>query len=422
MTYDRRSFSRLTGYAGLVGCLLVGTSTLVHAQNYPPYYSQAERVHIAATYARQQSIASGTAVVPVDARARWTSPDGSMTRYRTSTINVPKSTLRIGALSALGRGVMHPGLHIAIVAAGFIYSQSDGITKLEPSSSELHYDSNQINLDSWHASNTGYGYSINGQNYNLPILNDNSHLHSYCERSDFYCYITDVSAGSNNRTLVRFEVRRTSNNSSVSGHSHIYNNVVSSNYIDGYIPGENQVPITEDDYLLIDPHIPPSLYDELWNGAPIPEWQDAITVLASPASDVSADGALAPEVASAMGRWGQNMDAQYNGNPAPNPDHPTTGNTAQDQVAEEFLDGNIPSFPDIDVQWQTEVLDLPSFSSGIGGGSCPGPASIPLPGGTGSVDISYQPACDLATMVRPALIGISGLIACMIVLRARGGS
>src|SRR5690554_3896336 len=136
MLHVNRTLPSCIGYACALGCFLAGTSTLVHAQEYPPYYSQASRVHIAATYARQQSIASGTAVVPVNTRARWTSPDGSITRYRTSTINVPKSTLRIGALSAMSRGIMHPGWQAAILAAGFIYSNSQIYIESESSPSD----------------------------------------------------------------------------------------------------------------------------------------------------------------------------------------------------------------------------------------------------------------------------------------------
>lgn len=431
MTHAYRTLTRCIGYAGLVGGILAGTSTLVHAQDYPPYYSQASRVHIAATYARQQSIASGTAVVPVNTRARWTSPDGSISRYRTSTINVPKSTLRIGALASMSRGIMHPGFQIALAAAGYLYlngniyepaSSIDGEFSVDYQSLVDYAESNSLQIRHTWSNNTtisspSCGFTPSGSaivTSSSGFIDDiTSSLNGYLAHIVEYdgsghpilCWKIQTQSGPN-----RYQSNRLSLHlGPVSSYPSIDN--------DSLIDID---PADIDDS--IDPYIPPSLYDELWNGEPIPEWQDTISVLGSPATGVSADGALAPELADAVGRWGENMDAQYNGDEAPHADHPTTGNTAQDQAAEEVLDGEVPPFPDLDIEWQTETLELPSYSSGIGAGSCPAGVTIPLPLAANPLQFSYQPACDLATMVRPALIGICGLIALMIVLRARGGA
>src|SRR5690554_2060014 len=248
MLHVNRTLPSCIGYACALGCFLAGTSTLVHAQDYPPYYSQDSRVNIAATYARQQSIASGTAVVPVNTRARWTSPDGSISRYRTSTINVPKSTLRIGALSAMSRGIMHPGWQAAILAAGFIYSQTNNEIMVETTSSS-DYITDDFTAPSY-AHNEQYLYKYFGGDRGSSTLFDVAV--DFCAgKSHSLERITDTGV-----------VRCTYGGGSWNKPQRDYDTETRTPFpFDTLL-----VPVSYDDLQEIDEHIPPSLYDELWNG------------------------------------------------------------------------------------------------------------------------------------------------------------
>lgn len=83
-------------------------------------------------------------------------------------------------------------------------------------------------------------------------------------------------------------------------------------------------------------------------------------------------------------------------------------------MKEEPADENPPSLP-------TEVVggELVPYSSGLGGGSCPAAATFTLNGQT--MQIPIQPSCDLMTMFRPFLLGLSYLVAGFIVAGVRSG-
>lgn len=75
--------------------------------------------------------------------------------------------------------------------------------------------------------------------------------------------------------------------------------------------------------------------------------------------------------------------------------------------------GEHPALPSSDVGW----ID---WSSGFGGtGSCPAPQNITLPGvfGGGVLQLSYEPFCDFASMIRPLLLAAAYLMAAFIVIR-----
>ena len=83
------------------------------------------------------------------------------------------------------------------------------------------------------------------------------------------------------------------------------------------------------------------------------------------------------------------------------------------------------------IGWTQEPLDedlpptLPVEESGPGewsvsmSGACPAPVNVSVLGAT--VPISWQPACDLATLLRPLLIAVAGISAGLILLGQRAG-
>lgn len=75
--------------------------------------------------------------------------------------------------------------------------------------------------------------------------------------------------------------------------------------------------------------------------------------------------------------------------------------------------------PTDDPDLPTEAAAPGSWSSGIGGGSCPAPMVISVL--SASVPISWQPACDFVLLLRPLLLGIASVTAALILLGQRSG-
>ena len=81
-------------------------------------------------------------------------------------------------------------------------------------------------------------------------------------------------------------------------------------------------------------------------------------------------------------------------------------------LCEPFVGGDQPDVPMLD-------LEAPNYDSGLpSGGTCPQPYAFST-GFTGPIEISFQPACDLATAIRTPLIAISYLMAGFIVVGVR---
>jgi hypothetical protein len=81
-------------------------------------------------------------------------------------------------------------------------------------------------------------------------------------------------------------------------------------------------------------------------------------------------------------------------------------------ICEPFIGGDQPDVPTLD-------LETPDYDSGLpSGGTCPQPYTFNT-GFTGPMEISFQPACDLASAIRTPLIAISYLIAGFIVVGVR---
>ncbi len=168
----------------------------------------------------------------------------------------------------------------------------------------------------------------------------------------------------------------------------------------------------------VDPHLPPELAEQLWNGQPIPEWQEAISVIGIPATEVESKGQDMPEVATKVAQRAANIISQLLGEESPYPETGTGGQTADDELVDMWNEP-IPDFPEVEPEWQVEEIDsLPSFSFGLGSGSCPAPVTIAHPLG-GSFTIEFQKFCDLASMIRGAVIAICMILALYIVLGTR---
>ncbi len=81
-------------------------------------------------------------------------------------------------------------------------------------------------------------------------------------------------------------------------------------------------------------------------------------------------------------------------------------------LCEPFIGGDQPDVPMLD-------LEAPEYDSGLPtAGTCPQPYTFNT-GFTGPMEISFQPACDLATAIRTPLIAISYLMAGFIVVGVR---
>lgn len=399
--YAYRTVFARTCYAGIVGCLLVGSSSALAAANPSGF-------HVLSSKAAE--VKSGQYIQASVHSAYNHGTMGNQRIYTRQMVPVAPSTLRVGALSALGRGVMHPGFQVAILAAGFIISNNDIYT----------YDiNNPASIDiSQYPVEQGYGWTPTTTDYRTGVYDNPA---TACLTADLSSltpprWITSVSPESS----TMYRCRMASESSSAHG-SFLVSKVANDNPL---TINDAIRPATLQEIENIDSYIPPSLYDELFNGGPIPEWQDEITVLGAPATYVqpTGDQAIAPEVALAVGKWGENVAADLEGQERPHTDTPTTGGTATEQLYEDLgLYDPVPPFPDLDVEWQTEQLELPAYSSGVGAGQCPAPVQIPFPLGEGSFGWSYEPACELADTIKPGFIGMCAFIALLIVLRARGG-
>jgi len=74
-----------------------------------------------------------------------------------------------------------------------------------------------------------------------------------------------------------------------------------------------------------------------------------------------------------------------------------------------------PQNPDLPIETSAPA----SWDSGLGSGSCPPPVVVSALGA--SVPLSWQPACDFVSMLRPILIAFAGIAAALILLGQRAG-
>ncbi len=406
-----RTLPRYVGIAGLVAGLLAPVPSLAANTNGTGLYVMSTS---------STGVKTGQ-YIEAQASMRYSHFTGGSTRlYTKQMVPIATSTLRKGAIAALGRGFMHPGLAVAITAAGFLLDSDSGqVLAPDPEIQELEdiFEQYQSQFDQY-----GFDGSTNLEflgGYTMctgvhPSIQN--HIACYREADSIYGnhrpfkgIVNGPNAGQYYAKYGTANVLFYSTSSSVT--SDIY-----------YDPDNGAfLPATDEQLEQLDSHIPHQLYDELVNSEDdIPEWRDTISLLPGAASTVMPTNSqnVAPEVATAAGRWAENMAAQLEGQPAPNPDANTEGKTA-DEAMYESTQQPIPPFGEVKPEWQVETIDtLPSYSIGLGSGSCPAPSQIalPFPFST-TIELDWTPICDLASMIRGAVIGVCMILSLYIVLR-----
>lgn len=78
--------------------------------------------------------------------------------------------------------------------------------------------------------------------------------------------------------------------------------------------------------------------------------------------------------------------------------------------------------PEVPWEEQDPASITQSWSSGLGGGSCPAPVtfSVSLSGTTASPEFSFEPVCQFGTVMRPVIIALAAIIAGFIIAGVRG--
>lgn len=410
-----RTLPWYVGAAGLVAGLLVAFPSLAF-----------EKVHISNVTVGGSTPTTINAYV--NARYQYSPLDSR--RYYKWQVPVAKSTLRTGALAALGRGVMHPGFHAAVLATGYIISESGIFKDTSPSippefeqydviEEGVYYRIYNNRSDSYEFAPTLWQIGVIASN----ILCESPQV-SDCSVSDFdtprrYLYIdyttTEFGSPSDRRTQRSYSV--------FSGDPY--------QYVD---PNAGLTPVSESDLENIDPHIPPQLLEELWadlkpdvttrpftiTPQTYPEpWYNQLDVSSLPLSQLSTTGTPAPEVVTHVAKQMENLDAQMEGREKPHPSVTVAPGASADEEMLDRWDEPVPDFTEVNPEWQVETIDeLPSYNIGIGSGQCPPPTVITLPFPLNSnLVINWQPFCDLAAMIRGAVIAVAMILSLYIVLR-----
>ncbi len=324
-----------------------------------------------------------------------------------------RETLRRGALAALTAGRLLPGLGIAITAAGFIWSQQDGL--YDPALSEPDQE---------------FEYGATYDDFSAIPGCVGAPAGTFCRAEDYAGFAhlgkSSVYGYNESRVIALGHCTTAPCEPDENGYWPTYY-VSKTVHQNEYAPGdyaetiEGEVtPVPDDALPQLDEHLPGSIVDDFWaeDPAALPEpWADAISVL--PFSNIDAAGQTAPEAHQAVSRWAENMTAKMNAEPLPNPETDAEGNTAAEQQLEEW-DKPIPPFAEVTPEWQVETVDsLPDYNIGLGSGSCPGPTAIALPAPFGgSLSLDWQPLCDFASMIRGAVIAVCMILSLYIVLRS----
>lgn len=386
-----RTLPRYVGAAGLIAGLLVAFPSLSHAS------WQAQITDV-----RPTGNSTPTHIeTRVSSNYRFSSNDPRF--YNRSLSLVSRQTVRTGALAALSRGVTHPGLALALAAAGFVYSQQDGLQVVD-STRQLVDTINDPSLpDGYWCSQGSNLYS--DVNQCLAILRPNATHFTFQSQSSL-----------NGLPRLTYRCHGTCSFPTIT--------LTFSEQISNWSPlfVDSVRPATQSDLELLDPLLPDELVREIYQSDIYPDpWHQALNLSTLPLSQVSSpNGQAAPEIYEDVAKWAENMTAQVNGNPQPHPESNVSpgGNTAHDEMLERW-DEPVPDFADVSPDWQVETIDeLPAFNIGIGSGQCPPPTvvSLPFPFNT-TIELSWQPICDFASMIRGVVIAVSMILSLYIVLR-----
>ncbi|MCH4564359.1 hypothetical protein MKP05_14710 [Halomonas sp. EGI 63088] len=331
--------------------------------------------------------------------------------YHRLTLAVSRQSIRTGALAALSRGVMHPGVAVAIAAAGWAWSMADGIyEELAPEETFTSpgYDEYGA-LEQCSPSSTALcRHSSSNKEYGFVRLGKSS---VYGYDSSRYVVVGHCTTGAcqpdQNGYWPTYYASRTGTDATYSG-----------GQITETFPREIE-PVSEADLPALDEFFPGSIIDDLWADDPsaIPQqWQDQISVL--PFSNLNPAGQAAPEVHQGVSRWAENMTARMQDEALPHPDPGVSpeGNTAAEEIVDR-MDEEPPDFPnEPEPVWNVvEIDELPDYNASIGSGQCPGPHHINFPF-FGSISLDWQPACDLASNIRGAVIALGYILGLLIVV------
>lgn len=412
-----RTLPRYVGAAGLIAGLLVAVPSLAF-----------EKVHISNVTVGGSTPTTINAYV--NARYQYSPLDSR--RYYRWQVPVAKSTLRTGALSALGRGVMHPGFQVAVLAAGLVISGTD-ILKSEP---ESILDDPELAPFYDDYVNDGSSYFIEHHAYRerrfgTPV--EAALWHGQTFYGDKFGSISYHSGNCRSSSGCTFSMKRYDQPSGTT--TLIKPTGYSSNNIDmtpDFVTGGE--PATQFDLDSLDPHIPPQLLEELWadlkpdvttrpftiTPQTYPEpWYNQLDVSTLPLSQLSTTGTPAPEVVTHVAKQMENLDAQMEGREKPHPSVTVAPGASADEEMLDRWDEPVPDFTEVTPEWQVETIDeLPSYNIGIGSGQCPPPTVITLPFPLNSnLVINWQPFCDLAAMIRGAVIAVAMILSLYIVLR-----
>lgn len=312
-------------------------------------------------------------------------------------------------MAALGRGVMHPAFAAALVAAGFIVEGLDIFKEDYP----------QFENDDYGYSNNlvpgGQAFYYNGEYFgsvSAAILDHANRVHPG------HIGIIHLSRDSSGNPRYRAKMPSSSSPDGyyIGSTRTVHGSTVP--YTGDVLHVEPQrTPATEEEIEQADQYISPALVEQLWQDDPvaIPQaWQNAISIL--PFVDPAPQGQAAPEVHQAVSRWAENMTAQMQGEPIPHPDVGSEGNSASDEILDQW-EGPIPPFPDDpQPEWNVQVIDeLPEYETNLSGGQCPSPTVVNVPL-MGTVSIVWQPICDFASMISGAVKALGLITGLFIVL------
>lgn len=423
-----RTLPRYVSAFGLLACFMVAFPSLAQAAFPPghPYHLDTARARITAKYATSAVEQMGTRQIGVTARVKHSGLPGAVTRYTNVQTYIPASKVRVAGLAALGRGVMHPGVQLAVAAAGFLWSQQYGIYTLT--------DSDNSTLD---PADDDYAHQEKywllpqgGPPYYLPAhrTRTKGQMKSFMQdrltsRGFYFC-----GWALDDNTRVRF-ISSSYSNCSYSSAGRMADikdcsNSPNSTYCgtDYQMAEPVPTPVPTENLDQIDPYIEPSLIDELWNDQ---TWDENITHWSWDGSDLdptleqtSSDSPTTSEVMAQAQAQNENLYAQLTGEDQPNTDVVVDGNTADDEMLDQWNEP-IPPFGDTDPDWQVETIDtMPDYDIGLAPGTCPLPVDVNVPL-YGSFSISFQPACDLASWLRGVVIALSLIASLYIVLGTR---
>ncbi|ATJ81423.1 virulence factor TspB C-terminal domain-related protein [Halomonas beimenensis] len=400
-----RTFPRYVGIAGLVAGLLAPVSSLAAVNT--------NGIEILSTTAT--GVKNGQ-YIEAAASVAYQHVNTAERIYTRQVVPVARSTLRKGALAALGRGLMHPGLQLAIAAAGWAWSMQDGIHEAGTGESQ------PVTSPDWSEWSEIPGVSsqcpdalYTVQEWGAKYVNDAwwmgyTYAVPYTESSDpFVNNCTNLEPEGGYFPTLHF-------------HPVIQKAEYTGGSVDSTLETE-PVLVPESDYGQLDEHLPSTIVDDLWfdDESPYPwEWADTNDAIDPKLNDIEdAKGSSPPEVRQKAKAWAENVAASLEGKEPPNPDTDADGKTA-DEAMYESTQEPIPPFGEVEPEWQVETIDsLPDYDIGLGSGSCPAPTAITLPAPFNSViELDWQPVCDFASMIRGAVIAVCMILSLYIVLRS----